>query len=223
MSFLADLLFPRLCAVCGCGLTGGERFICTACLADFPLSDNVFTLLRDDLAIWGEEIHPESLWSLFYYDKHSHYKKLIYSVKYHSKKELGFYLGRMLGEKMAGKCTADCIIPIPLHKKRERQRGFNQSYIIAQGMAEVMRIEVVNDVLFRVRNNVSQTGKNAEERQENVQNIFQLHNPGKIEGCHVLLVDDVITTGATVRECLKLLAEVPGIKYSIASLGRTGD
>lgn len=218
---LFDLLYPRLCVVCDCGLVGGEKYICSDCLAGFPLSDPVFDPGLDLLLAIDEPYRPEKFWSLFHYNKYSDYKKLIYAVKYHSKKDLGRYLGRILGERIKNDCKVDYLIPVPLHPKREKQRGFNQSYQIALGMAEAMQVEVCDDVLVRARNNVSQTGKNAEERHKNVEHIFELRDARKLMGCHILLIDDVVTTGATVTACLKVLVEVPELKCSLACLGRT--
>lgn len=216
-----DLLYPRLCTVCGRCLRRGEVFLCSGCLVDFPFSDAAFTSGDEILNRIEGVSRPEKFHSLFYYDKYSNYRHLVTAVKYHSRQELGVYLGRMLGRHMAGETDADCIIPVPLHKHRERQRGFNQSLQIAKGVAEVLEIEVLNEVIFRTRDNVSQTGKSVEERQKNVADIFTLKNPQQIEGRHVLVIDDVITTGATISSCLKVLAQVDGVRFSLACLAQT--
>lgn len=218
---LADLLFPRLCGVCGRGLTRGEKFICAACLADLPVVEKTF--LRDkrdeDRMTAG---FSGDLYALFYYDKYSPYRNLIYQIKYYSRKKSAIYFGRMLGEKITGHCKADCIIPVPLHKKRQKQRGFNQSYYIALGMAEALRIDLLDNVIFRVEDNVSQTGKSVAERRKNVENIFRLDYPDKIRGRHVLLVDDVITTGSTISACARVLAEAGNVRISFGCLARAG-
>lgn len=216
-----DLFYPRLCAVCEKSLMGGEEFICSACLADFPLSDIVYDSGREGLKNLNAAFEPEAFYSLFYYSKYSNYKNLIYAVKYRSRKELGVYLGRMLGEKIKGNCVVDGIIPVPLHKKRERKRGFNQSYQIAVGLAGVLGVEIMDDILFRIRDNVSQTGKTPEERAKNVEHIFELRNPQKIQGKQILLVDDVITTGATIGACAAQLVKEAEVSISLACLART--
>lgn len=218
---MIDLFYPRVCEVCGESLVRSEEYICTACLADFPFTDEFFNTGQSVLDQFEPSCRPECLHSLFYYNKYSEYKNLIYLIKYHSYRGLGEYLGRMLGERIAAECGADCIIPVPLHKKRERERGFNQAYEIAKGVSEVLRIEICNDVVFRVQNNVSQTGKSTSERLENVQNIFELRQPQKICGRHVLLLDDVITTGATIGSCLRVLAAAGNVKFSLGCLGQT--
>lgn len=220
-SSLTDLIFPRLCVACETSLAGGELFLCSACLADFPFSDEAFTSGDEVLRRMDEAYRPEKFHSLFYYNKYSDYRHLIYALKYRSKKELGFYLGQMLGERMLGKTDADCIIPVPLHPKRERERGFNQSLFIASGVADILKIEVWDDVVFRTVNNVSQTGKGTEERWQNAANIFVLKNAEKIQGRHVLVIDDVITTGATIGSCLEVMAQVENIRFTLACLAQT--
>lgn len=218
---LMGLLFPPVCVVCGKSLVQSERYICTACLADFPFSDEAYASGESVLDGFEAGYRPECLHSLFYYNKFSHYKQLIYLVKYRSHRELGVYLGRLLGMKIAATCQADCIVPIPLHPQREKERGFNQALEIARGIEEVLHIAILKDVVIRTRNNASQTGKNAGERQKNVENIFELRCPQQIRGHHVLLVDDVITTGATIGACLRVLAQAGEVKFSLGCLAQT--
>lgn len=220
---LMELLYPRVCVVCGDSLVKQEIYLCSACLADFPLADQDYGNYEDVLARFEENCRPKYLYSLFYYNKYSKYKNLIYLIKYHSHKKLGAFLGEMLGERIKDICQADCIIPVPLHKKRERKRGFNQANEIASGMSKILGIEIYNDVIFRVRNNVSQTGKNAGERLKNTENIFELRHPEKIRGRHVLLLDDVITTGATIGSCLQELAKAGDVCFSLGCLAQTAD
>lgn len=218
---LADLVYPRVCEVCGKSLVQGEEYLCTACLTDFPWADRDFAAGENILGQFEPACRPEQLFALFYYNKYSNYKNLIYLIKYRSYRKLGVYLGRMLGEKIASDCRADCIIPIPLHKKKEKQRGFNQALEIARGMNDVLHIELMEHAVERVRNNVSQTGKNTVERMKNVENIFLLTSPEKVRGRHVLLVDDVITTGATIGSCLRTIVAAGEVTFSLGCLART--
>lgn len=221
LSALLDLFYPRLCEVCGSVLVQGENYLCTSCLADFPFVDEDFVTDRGVLDNFNEHFRPEALHALFYYNKYSDYKNLVYRVKYHSNRKLGVYLGRMLGQKIIHRCQADCVVPIPLHPRRERERGFNQAREIARGVCEVLGVELLDNVVERKCNNVSQTGKNATERLENVSGIFELRRPELIRGRHVLLLDDVITTGATVGSCLEALAAAGNVRFSLACLART--
>ena len=126
---LLDLLYPRLCVVCRKSLTRGERFLCTDCLYDFPFSDVYFSSKRELFAGLEEEGCSGKIYSLFYYNKFSDYKNLIHAVKYRSRKELGVFLGRMLGERLRGMVQVDGIVPVPLHPEREKKRGFKVSRI----------------------------------------------------------------------------------------------
>ncbi len=221
LSGLVDLIYPRGCEVCGKSLVQSEKYLCTACLADFPFADRNFIVGENVLEQFDFSCRPEQLFTLFYYDKYSDYKNLVHLVKYHGYRELGVWLGRMLGEQMKSDFRADCIVPIPLHRKREKQRGFNQALEIARGINEILHVELLENVVERVRNNVSQTGKNAAERLKNVENIFHLTRPEKIRGRHVLLVDDVITTGATIGACLRALSVAEDVRFSLACVART--
>ncbi len=122
---------------------------------------------------------------------------------------------------MKSGCRADCIVPVPLHKKREKQRGFNQALEIARGINEVLHIELMEHAVERVKNTVSQTGKNAAERLKNVEDIFVLPYPEQVQGRHVLLVDDVITTGATIGSCLRVIASAGDVQFTLGCLART--
>ena len=221
LASVTDLFYPPVCEVCGDSLVEGERYICTRCLLDFPFTDEAFETGNVLLEGFPEEYRPLKLHTLYYYNKYSEYKNLIYLVKYQSYRQLALYLGAMLGEKMKDSCRADCIIPVPLHPKKEKLRGFNQAMEIAKGINRVLRLELMGDVVLRTRNNVSQTGKNAAERLKNVENIFSLLAPEKIRGRHVLLVDDVITTGATIGSCLQVLARAEGVRFSLGCLAQT--
>ncbi len=216
-----ELFYPRICEICGKSLVGGERYMCTHCLSDFPFTDEAFETGKALLEGYPEHYRPLKLYTLYYYNKYSGYKNLIYLIKYQSYRQLAQYLGIMLGEKMKGSCLADCIIPVPLHPKREKLRGFNQAAEIARGINQVLHLELMEDVILRTKNNVSQTGKNVAERLKNTEHIFSLAAPEKIRGRHVLLVDDVITTGATIGSCLQMLARAEEVRFSLGCLAQT--
>lgn len=216
-----DLFYPRVCEVCGKSLIRGEAYLCTYCLSDFPFVDHNMSVGKDILDHFEEQMRPICFYALYYYDKYSAYKNLIYQVKYHSYQKLAFYLGKMLGERIVTDCQVDCIIPVPLHEKKMKQRGYNQALEIAKGVNEVLQVELLEQVVIRVKNNPSQTGKNVVERFQNVEDAFELLRPEKVRGKHVLLVDDVITTGATVASCLRVLAVESDVRFSLACLAKT--
>lgn len=220
---MSELLFPRLCVVCGKCLLESEKYICSACLADLPFVDNSRGTEESILDAYPASFRPCRFYSLFYYYKYSEYRRLIFALKYRSRKKIGIYLGRMLGACLPADSGIDAIIPVPLHFRREKERGFNQALQIAIGMREVTGLEIYADVLTRVKDNASQTGKAAGERRENVENLFKLQNPMKVTGKHILLVDDVMTTGATLGACMLALREAENISFSLACVALAAD
>lgn len=220
---LSELLFPRLCVVCGNCLVESERYICSACLADLPVVENSRDAGKNILDIFPLPFRPCRFYSLFYYNKYSDYRQLIFAVKYRSRKKLGVYLGRMLGACIPADAGIDGIVPVPLHPLREKERGFNQAFQIALGIREVTGLEIYSDVLVRIKDNVSQTGKTSGERKENVENIFKLHDPVKVMGKHILLVDDVMTTGATLGACMLALRRAENVSFSLACVAQAAD
>lgn len=222
-SLFMELFYPRVCEVCGRSLIQSETYFCSYCLSDFPFADQNFAMGREILGQFEEYCRPKRLFALYYYDKYSPYKHLIHLIKYSSYQNLGFYLGQMLGEKMKMESDfqIDGIVPVPLHKKREKQRGFNQALEIAKGINTVLQVELLENVIVRKKNNVSQTGKNSVERMNNVVHIFELIHPEQIKERHILVVDDVITTGATIGSCLKELVKAGEVAFTLACLAKT--
>ena len=152
----------------------------------------------------------------------AYFHKLVYAIKYRSNRELGVWAGKMLGERMKDVRGIDCIIPVPLHPERERKRGFNQAFLIGTGIASVLGGRIEPEVLRRVVNTPSQTGLERGQRADNVAEAFELGNTTRVEGCHVLLVDDVVTSGATIRACMMELSKIKGVRVSVACLGKSG-
>lgn len=156
-----------------------------------------------------------------YYKKGGSIQKLIHQLKYQGHPEIGIFLGKLYGSKLIENnsySNIDGIIPIPLHKKKQIKRGFNQAEKIAQGLSESMGIEKNIKVVFRVRASSTQTKKNRYNRWENVEEIFQVIEPERYKGKHFLLVDDVITTGATMEACLQALQVIPEVKLSVCAI-----
>ncbi len=159
-----------------------------------------------------------------YFNKQSVMQNLLHQLKYKGKKEIGLYFGRRMGEAFGSTerySEIDALVPLPLFFKRERKRGYNQAAMICEGMAEIMGLPVLNTVIVRKRNTETQTHKNRAERWENIEGQFELIDKEKVEGKHVLLVDDVLTTGATLEACGSELLKAWGLKLSIATLAYT--
>ena len=213
------LLYPRTCVVCGDVLVDGELFLCSACLSGLPLNEGVDEEADEALA---NDLGVGYLYWLFRYDRASDFHKLVYAIKYRSNRELGVWAGKMLGERMQDDRGIDCVIPVPLHPEREKERGFNQAFMIGMGIASVLGVRVESGVLSRVVNTSSQTGLERGQRADNVAEAFELRDTVCVEGCHVLLVDDVVTSGATIRACMIELSKIKGVRVSVACLGKSG-
>lgn len=224
MSFVDDfisLFFPRLCAGCGEPLVHGEEEICIRCLADLPRTG--FARFADNKVaqvFWGR-IPLEHAVSLCYFEKGSRLQKMFHRMKYRREPEVGRVLGRELGIELFSSSmfeTLDAVIPVPLHPKKQKKRGYNQSEYIANGISEVMNIPVITDALIRNVHTSSQTRKSRYNRWENVKDIFNVTKKEKLRNLHLLVVDDVVTTGATLEACCAPLLKIPGVKVSIATL-----
>lgn len=216
-----NLLFPDLCSGCSRSLFQGEKYICTACLYDLPFTD--FHLYADHPAarlFWGR-IPCDSVTALLYFRKGNSVQQLIHNLKYKGQTELGFTLGKMLGERIKLSVTCqntELIIPVPLHPKKQRSRGYNQSECIANGIAAVLGIPVNTTQLIRKLNTGTQTQKTRYNRFENMQDVFAVNNPGFLAGKSILLVDDVITTGSTLESCAQILLNSGISKLSISAV-----
>jgi len=218
---LVGLLFPELCQACGTHLYYGEQQICTKCLYDLPYTDyHIFAENRVAKQLWGR-LPCNAAMAMLYFKKGTKVQHLIHSLKYKDQVDVGFRLGNLLGErlKLSEQYKAiDLVIPVPLHQKKERLRGYNQSKYIAYGIADALKVEVDSTHLVRNKSTESQTKKSRYTRYENMEAVFQVNNPLLLKDKHILLVDDVITTGATLEACgLSLLSS--GIKtLSVAAL-----
>lgn len=218
-----ELFYPRLCVGCGKKLYRDERFVCLECLSSLPLTqDHESADNFVEQHLYGRPF-IESATALMLYEKESVPQKLLHEIKYHGAKELARSLGRMLGRDLRGGrfASVDMIVPVPLHPNRLKWRGYNQSEWFAMGLSEELGLPVRTDLVERVTETSTQTKKNAEERWENVQGIFSLKKDAPlqdIKGKHVLVVDDVITTGATLMACAAAIATIGDVRVSAASL-----
>ena len=209
--------------MCGEFLQTDERYVCAECLADMPLT--YFWTWRENPAermLWGRT-YLYGVVSLFYYSYDNDYKELLHQVKYGGDVALGRWLGEMLGRYMRDSYPSpEVIVPVPLHWRRKWRRGYNQAEVIASGLAEGMDGRpVVTRLLRRVKYAVSQTRMHVGNKWENVSGAFSLNPKADLEtlrGRHILLVDDVLTTGATAEACWDALRVIPDIKISYASV-----
>jgi ComF family protein len=223
-SYLADfvsLLFPELCAACGESLVAGEEIICMDCRFNLPYTN--FHLHPDNIVaqqFWGK-IKLEAAYSLLYFKKGGKVQNLMHRFKYNGVKQIGNILGNIAGSQLAKNeifNKVDLIIPVPLHKKRLRQRGYNQSACFAEGLAQQLNAPVEIDNLVRPTATETQTHKSRFDRYGNMQEVFSIKYPERLAGKHILLVDDVVTTGATLEACGAQLLKIDGLKLSIATI-----
>lgn len=220
MVFL-DLLFPRVCPVCGRLLLRREKYLCLSCLCDLPYS--FFWSWPNnpaEVCFWGR-LNIVRASSLLIYREESPYRKIIHSFKYKSNRGLGRLMGEMLAKRLLESglySDVDLIVPVPLHLLKVWKRGYNQASIIAEALGKAMGKPVVEGVLVRRKFTSTQTKKDAINRWENVAEAFSIKNSSKICGKHVLLVDDVLTTGATLEACGQHILKQEGCRLSIVTL-----
>lgn len=218
-----NLFFPRVCLVCGNVISSSEKYICTSCAYEIPRTN--YHLFKDNpisQIFWGR-VEIESATSLFFYDKESSYSKLLYDLKYSGMKDLARFLGARLGRELKKSeffRDIDVVIPVPLHSKKKRIRGYNQSEWIVKGVVDTFPREVNITSLIRTSFTSTQTRKTKEERWKNVRGKFAVYNEESIKNKHILLIDDVLTTGSTLEACAEVLLAIEGVRVSIATLAK---
>lgn len=222
----ADVFFPRLCVVCGTRLALDEQQLCVACLHQLPLV-RFSSLTENPMTDRFVGIHSVcKAASCFHYQKGATVNRILFDLKYRDNPQVGFVLGRFMARMLTGRAffeDIDVILPVPLSHIRRWQRGYNQSEWLARGVATITGLPVCSDAVKRVRNNPTQTRLDRWGRLENVDSIFKLtRNCSVLSGKHLLLIDDVFTTGATILSLCDTLKAVPGTRFSILSLAWAG-
>lgn len=216
-----ELLFPRYCLLCEDKLYPFEPHLCTHCLAKLPYITNPFSLNNDtEMRLRGRFPFTKAE-SLLYFDKGGDSQRLIHAIKYQGAKEAAYYFGKISGQLLASNAgfnTIDLVIPVPMYEPKRRKRGYNQSEYLANGIAEMLHSRVETNCLRKIRATDSQTNHKGNERWENVKNSFIVDDKEKLTGKHILLVDDVLTTGATMDACAEALLTIPGIQISLFTL-----
>jgi ComF family protein len=218
---LFSLFFPNLCLGCGKPLIRGEEVVCSICHFHLPKTyfhnDPENPLNR---VFWGR-VNIEAVAAYLYFHKGSSVQHLLHQLKYKNRPEIGVRIGKWYGLELRQADVfrdTELIVPVPLHPRKFRRRGYNQSEAFAEGLATVMKAEQETGCLFRKIDSKTQTRKARYNRWENVENIFAVNHPERIKGHHILLVDDVITTGATLESCAHALLAIQGVKVSIATI-----
>lgn len=221
-----ELFFPQTCCVCGTPLVGDEDEICIRCLLSLPealtsINDNNFVKKR-----FIGRVPIEHCTALLLYKRKSNAQKILHQIKYYGNEKLAITMGRQLGLHLKGSSLfndVDLIIPVPLHRSKERKRGYNQSLRLCEGIAQTFPKPIVSDNLIRIQRTDSQTHKTRIQRLDNMNGVFAIKKPEILKNKHILLIDDVITTGATTEACCNVLRNIEGIRISIAALAVSGD
>jgi len=220
-----NLFFPQSCACCGKKLCKSETILCVFCEYNLPQT-NAHLFHDSPLAMlfWGR-IRVSNVAALYIFQKGGRVQRLIHQFKYQGKKEIGEKAGRLFGQFLAQSetiRTADLIVPVPLHPKKKKKRGYNQSDYFAKGLSESLGIPWSDNVVQRLINSSSQTRRKSRyERWENVRDIFNVGNPELIRQKHVLLVDDVITTGSTMEACASALFSAGSAQISAVGMAHS--
>lgn len=219
-SFLS-LVFPQFCAACTTLLQEKEHSVCTNCLLELPIT-NYHSIRNNPMyKIFDGRCSIVSAAAYFHFSKGGKVQELIHELKYRANEQVGFELGQLYGLDLAKTAvfnSVDMIIPVPLHIDKQMLRGYNQSVSFAKGLADSLRVPVNTTSFKRIHYTVSQTKKQRFDRWVNVEKVFEVVEPEKIQGKHVLLVDDVVTTGATLEACVNKLAAHDDISVSIATI-----
>ncbi len=219
---LEHLFFPRLCEGCCTPLMREEDTLCLSCLAALPRTGYYTTNDNEAALRFAGRIPYQQVTALSHFAPDSLLQHLLHRLKYDRKKGVGLFLGRQLGYELLKSnwiASVDVIIPVPLHPKKEAERTYNQSDLIAAGISEISGKDTNTKLLRRTRHTESQTKKSREERIANMKDAFIVNNVSALKGAHVLLTDDVLTTGATLEAAAAALLKVPGLTVSIATAG----
>ena len=216
-----SLFYPQLCLSCGENITPGEDAICISCQVKLPKTG--FHLEKENSftdRFWGR-VNIESGASFYHFSKEGRVQHLIHNLKYKGRYEVGIKLGNLYGKVLKKSPlyrNIDVIIPVPLHPKKELKRGYNQSVMFAKGLSETMEVEWKKNILISTKMSETQTKKSRLERLENVKDVFKINDVDFLKDKHVLIVDDVLTTGATLEACTMKILEIPGTKVSLATI-----
>jgi ComF family protein len=227
MNFLKDifnLFFPEVCLCCHEHLTNNETTICLICRHDLPLTNFSFEASNLVEKSFYGRIPIENATALFYFLKKGKVQQLIHELKYNKQQQVGTLVGNWLGTEIVESNrfkNLDCIIPVPLHKKKLKTRGYNQVTTFGQSLAKKLNVNYNENMLVKISSTKTQTKKLRLDRWRNVQELFVVQNSNNLKNKHILLIDDIITTGATLEACCEAFAKIEGLKISIACMAYT--
>lgn len=221
VSSALHLFYPHVCTGCGSDLLEKDNLLCLECIHNLPHT-NFADLPNNPVEkyFWGR-IPITAAYTQFYFSKEFLIQHLIHQLKYRGDTNIGFYLGEIMGKTLLESNrfkSIDTLIPLPLYADKEHKRGYNQAAVICNGMSAIMNVPVLNEAVIRQHATETQTRKHRTERWENVKESFKVIKQHELTGKHLLLVDDVVTTGATLEACGNIILQQPNVKLSIATL-----
>jgi competence protein ComFC len=227
MKLLKDLFYlfyPNICANCNEQLLQNEKVICTFCRHDLPLTNFQSYTKNKVSRIFSGRITIEKAYALLFFRKQGVTKNLIHDLKYKGNEEVGVFFGNWIGEIVAKNkefSTVDFIVPVPIHAKKKKIRGYNQVTKFGECLSMHLKVPLNEDVLIRQSATKTQTLKSRFERFNDLESKFSARNTSVFKEKHILIIDDVITTGATLEACAQELLKTPGIKISILTMSYT--
>lgn len=217
---ILHLLFPHVCSGCGNDILNQESMLCLRCMEALPETNfEAHGNNPVEKKFWGR-LDLIAATAQYYFTRESLVQRLMHQFKYKRNEELGVQLGKMMGQsiKNANRFKVDALIPLPLFPAKEKKRGYNQATVLCQGMAECLQVPVLKNVIIRTQHTETQTKKGRIERWQNMEGKFELTDPAAIQNKHIMLVDDVVTTGATLEACGVELLKAENTKLSIGVL-----
>ncbi len=225
--FVSDILhlfYPHHCTGCGSDIVYNEQLLCAKCIHRLPHTGFFDKAANPVEKVFYGRVHAEAAAAAFYFTKQSLVQHLLVQLKYKGNREAGYFLGRQMGYLLSASARftgVDYIIPLPLNRKKEQLRGYNQAALISEGIADTWQKPMLSSVVERTRFTETQTQQNRISRWQNMEQVFAVTDAAKIAGKHILLVDDVVTTGATLEACAAKLLAVSGTRVSIAAAAYT--
>jgi ComF family protein len=221
---LVDLFYPITCYACNCNQIDNDEMICMECLQKLPYTN--FESIKENATeklFWGR-IPTSFACSIFYFEKENILQNIIHQIKYKNEKKLGLYMGNLMGIKLMDliqQHNIDFMIPMPIHPKKEKKRGYNQATLLCNGIRAITKLEYKENVVTKIQHTQTQTKKSRIERWQNVEQVFNVPNSNIIKGKNILIIDDVITTGASTEACGLILLENGAHSISICGLAHT--
>lgn len=224
LSHFSHLFYPHNCEGCGTDILFDDQFLCARCIHALPKTKFFDTRNNPVEKLFYGRLNIAQAGAAFYFTKESLLQHLLVQLKYSGNQEAGYFLGRMMGyalSKAERFDEIDLLVPLALNPKKEFIRGYNQAELICEGISDVWKRPVCPDAVTRIRFTETQTHQNRVSRWQNMEGVFAITQPEALVNKHILLVDDVITTGATLEACGTILLETPGVRLSIGAAAYT--